>query len=127
MYGVESSLWIKVASMHFEGAVVRWLQSVERRVHSMSWEQFCSALHDRFGRDQHEALISQLFHIKQPGTVAEYVDRFSALVDQLAAYESTDNPLYYAMRFVDGLRDDIKLMVVIQRPTLDTACALAMV
>jgi hypothetical protein len=48
-------------------------------------------------------------------------------VDQLAAYESTDNPLYYAMRFVDGLRDDIKLMVVIQRPTLDTACALAMV
>jgi hypothetical protein len=113
--------------MHFEGVVVRWLQSVEHRVCSMSWEQFCSALHDRFGRDHHEALIRQLFHIKQSGTVAEYVDRFSALVDQLAAYECTDNPLYYAMRFVDGLRDDIKLMVMIQRPTLDTACALAMV
>jgi hypothetical protein len=29
------------------------------------------------------------------------------LVDQLVAYESDANPLYYAMRFVDGLRDDI--------------------
>jgi hypothetical protein len=95
---------------------------------SMSWEQFCSALHDRFGRDQHEALIRQLFHIKQSGTVAEYVDRLSALVDQLTAYESTDNPLFYTMRFVDGLRDDIKMMVLIQRPsTLDTAWVLAMV
>jgi hypothetical protein len=56
------------------------------------------------------------------------VEHFSALVDQLATYETTDNPLYYTMRFVDGLHDDIKLMVMIQRPsTLDTACALAMV
>jgi hypothetical protein len=32
------------------------------------------------------------------------------------------------MRFVDGLRDDIKSMVMIQRPsTLDSACALALV
>jgi hypothetical protein len=30
MYDVESSLWIKVATMHFEGAAARWLQSVER-------------------------------------------------------------------------------------------------
>jgi hypothetical protein len=117
-----------VALMHFEGAAAHWLQSVLHRVHSMSWEQFCSSLHDMFRRDQHEALIRQLFHIKQSGLVAYYVDWFSALVDQLAAYESTDNPLYYEMRFVDGLRDDIKLMVMIQRPsTLDTSCVLPMV
>jgi hypothetical protein len=117
-----------VALMHFEGAAAHWLQSVLHRVHSMSWEQFCSSLHDMFRRDQHEALIRQLFHIKQSGLVAYYVDWFSTLVDQLAAYESTDNPLYYEMRFVDGLRDDIKLMVMIQRPsTLDTSCVLAMV
>jgi hypothetical protein len=32
MYGVEPSLWAKVASMHVEGPVARWLQSVERRL-----------------------------------------------------------------------------------------------
>jgi hypothetical protein len=114
--------------MHFEGAATRWWQLVERRLRAASWEEFCSQLHERFGRDQHEALIKQLFHIRQSGTVAYYVEHFSALVDQLATYETTDNPLYYTMRFVDGLHDDIKLMVMIQRPsTLDTACALAMV
>jgi hypothetical protein len=30
MYGVESSLWIKVAPMHLEGETTRWFQSVER-------------------------------------------------------------------------------------------------
>jgi hypothetical protein len=44
------------------------------------------------------------------------------------SYESDANPLYYAMRFIDGLCDDIKQMVMIQRPsTLDSACALALV
>jgi hypothetical protein len=88
----------------------------------------CTMVHDRFGRDQHEALIRQLFHIRRLRSVAEYVEKFSTLVDQLAAYEADANPLYYTMHFVGGLRDDIKSMVMIQRSsTLDYACALAMV
>jgi hypothetical protein len=46
--------------------------------------------------------------------VSEYVEQFSMLVDQLASYESNPNPLYYAMHFVDGMRVDIKTMVMIQ-------------
>jgi hypothetical protein len=50
------------------------------------------------------------------------------LVDQLVAYEYEANPLYYAMHFVDGLRDDIRFVVMIQRPaTLDSTCALALI
>jgi hypothetical protein len=128
MYDVESTIWVRVASMHMDGVAARWLQSTEHRVRSASWDQFCSLIHDRFSRDQHEALIRQLFHIRQKGTVIEYVEEFSTLVDQLAAYESKANPLYYAMRFVDGLRDDIRSMVMIQHPpTYDSACALALV
>jgi hypothetical protein len=63
MYGVESSLWIRVALMHFDGSTNRWLQYVERHISSLTWVEFCSLLHDRFDRDQHEALIRQLFHI----------------------------------------------------------------
>jgi hypothetical protein len=128
MYGVESSLWIKVASMHLEGAAAHWFQSTKWRLCQASWDSFCTLIHDCFGRDQHEALIHQLFHISQTGIVADYVERFSALVDQLAAYESESNPLYYATRFLDGLRDDIKSVVMIEHPlSLDTACALVLV
>jgi hypothetical protein len=81
-----------------------------------------------FIRDQHEALIPQLFHIRQSGSVADYVESFSLLVDQLTAYEIDTNPLYYVMRFVDGLSDEVKSMVMIQRPSnLDEACVLALV
>jgi hypothetical protein len=36
--------------------------------------------------------------------MSEYIEQFSGLVDQLVAYEEESNPLYYAMRFVDGFR-----------------------
>jgi hypothetical protein len=62
------------------------------------------------------------------GTVTEYVEQFSAPVNQLAPYETNSNPLYYDMRFVDGLCDGIRSMVMIQRPaTLESVCVLALV
>lgn len=73
MYDVEPSMWIKVASMHFEGAAAHWLQLAERRIQGIGWVEFCRLIHAPFGRDQHESLIRQLFHIKQYGPVAEYV------------------------------------------------------
>lgn len=126
MYIVDKSAWIKVAVMFFDGAAGRWYQSVEKKLHGVDWGEFCKLIQDRFGRDQHKLLIRQLFHVKQTGSVADYVDRFAALVDQLAAYTTTTDPLYYTMRFIDGLRDDIKSIVLVQRLSdLDTACTLA--
>jgi hypothetical protein len=128
MYGVELELWIKVASMHLEGATAHWFHSVERRLCHMGWNELCALVHDRFGSDEHETLIRQLFHIRQTSSVPNYVGWFSSLVDQFFTYEASANPLYYAMRFVDGLKDDIKLMVMILWPsTLDSTCAVALV
>jgi hypothetical protein len=57
MYSVEQSVWVRVASMHFEGSAAHWLQSVHRRIRIVTWTELCSRIHDRFCRDQHEALI----------------------------------------------------------------------
>jgi hypothetical protein len=46
MYAVESSLWIRVASMHLKGVAARWFQSLEKRVRALSWEEFCVLVHD---------------------------------------------------------------------------------
>lgn len=43
----------------------------------------------------------------------EYIDRFATLVDQLAAYESNSDPGYLIMRFIDGLRDDLRAPILI--------------
>jgi hypothetical protein len=116
MYGVDPLVWVKVSSMHFEGTAARWLQSIDHKVRHASWSELCSWIHERFGKDQHEILIRQLYRIKQSGSVPEYVDQFCELIDQLKAYSKDTNPLYYTTRFIDGLKDDIKSVVLVQRP-----------
>jgi hypothetical protein len=60
--------------------------------------------------------------------VQDYIDRFTELVDQLVAYQhSSSNHCYYTTRFVDGLKDEIKFVILVQSPVdLDTACSLAL-
>jgi hypothetical protein len=85
-------------------------------------------LHAHFDRDQHAVFIRQLFQIKQTSNVADYVERFTKLVDQLKAYSSTTDPLFYTMRFIDGLRPELKAIILVARPqSLDAAISLALV
>jgi hypothetical protein len=126
MCGVDKASWVKISSMYFDGPAARWLQSIEHRAKYFTWDQFCKFVHDKFDRDQHEILIRQLFHIHQTGPIADYIEQFAQLVDQLATYTSTTDPMYYTMRFIDGLRDDIKSIVLVQHPQdLDTAFVLS--
>jgi len=127
MCSLDSSIWIPLAAMHMNGPAARWFQSVEDKLRSAEWSDFSKFLLDRFGRKQKELLIRQLFHIRQSGSVADYVSQFSELLDQLVAYGHVTEPIYYAMRFLDGLRSDIKSAVSLHRPTtFDTAASLAL-
>lgn len=127
MYTIDPTRCVKVSGMHFTGLAARWIQSIDSKLKSLSWPEFCKLLHDWFGRDQHEILLRQLFHIKQTTTVVDYVDRFAALMDHLAPYDSCNDMLYFTTRFVDGLRDDIRVVIVVQRPlNLDTTYTLSL-
>jgi len=127
MYGVEEFMWISVSEHYLEGPAARWFQSIESQLRSATWSTFCQLLHDRFDRDQHELLIRKLFSIKQLTSVSDYVTRFTELVDQLSAYSNSTNPVYYTMRFIDGLFPEIIAVVLVQRPqNLDAACVLAL-
>jgi hypothetical protein len=51
MYTVPHRRWVKVANMHMTAAAARWLQSVEDHIHKSTWEFFCQAVMERFGKD----------------------------------------------------------------------------
>ncbi|WVZ50251.1 LOW QUALITY PROTEIN: hypothetical protein U9M48_001525 [Paspalum notatum var. saurae] len=90
--------------MHFSAAAACWLPSVEKKLRTVSWEEFCHMLLVRFGRDQHE------IHI----------------LDRLTAYKCHTDPLHYTMRFIEGLRPELKAAVLMQQPSdLDTAYILS--
>jgi len=94
----------------------RWLQSLDPRVKRLPWKDFCQLVLNRFGKAQYEALVRQMFNIRQTSSVQDYIDRFASLIDQLVAYGSSTDPVFFAMRFVDGLRSDICNPVHMQRP-----------
>lgn len=84
-------------------------------------------LQSRFGRNKHQNLVRQMFHIRQTSTVEEYVERFSELYDQLTAYETNPSAVHYVTRFMEGLTPSVRLLVGIQQPAdLDSAYALAL-
>jgi hypothetical protein len=126
MYTVDPSVWVQVAYMQFIGPAARWLQSIEFRLSHISWGEFCHLIQDRFAKNQHQTLLRRLFHIRQMGTVSSYVEEFAQLIDQLNAYHTMPDPLYYTLKFVEGLKDDIKAVVMLQCPSdFDTATVLA--
>jgi hypothetical protein len=126
MYSVPYEKWVQVAVNYFEGPAARWLQAVERRVYKSSWHEFCALFLERFGRDEHDLLIRRMLHIKQTGSITEYISQFVELIDQLTAYESPADPRHYTMKFIDGLSPAIRSSVFLQRPKdLDTACTFA--
>jgi hypothetical protein len=127
MYSIHPSVWVHVATHHFTHAAARLLQSGESEIQHVSWETFSNLIHERFSRDQHELLLRQLFHIKHTSTVSDYIDKFTDLYEQLKAYNPNPDKLYFTTRFVDGLCEDIRSVVMVSRPQdLDTACTLAL-
>ena len=112
--------------MYLEVPADRWYQSITPQLADASWDT-CRLLHDRFDRDQHELLLCKLFNVHQQTTVAAYVTEFSELKDQLTAYSQHSDPMYFTMSSIDGLKLDIKAIVLVQRPqTFDAACSLAL-
>jgi hypothetical protein len=113
--------------LHFSGAAGIRLQSVRKKIASLDWISFTTLLSTRFGRDRHQLLLRQFYTIKQTSSVADYIERFDILMNHLVSYSDTTHPLYFLTRFVEGLRADIRSVVMVQRPTdLDTACSLAL-
>ena len=126
LYEVDPNSWVRVARMHLVAAAKRWYNSVESQIQDCNWKTFTSLVLNRFGQEHHELLLRQLFQIRQIGTVDEYIEQFSAIVDQLGAYNRTTDPMFYTMRFIDGLKDHIRAAVALHRPpNWDTACVLA--
>lgn len=120
-------MWVHVATHHFTHAAARWLQSIESEVQNISWDSFAALIHERFSRDQHALLLRQLFRIKHTSTVSDYIEKFTDLFEQLKAYNPNPDKLYFTTRFIDGLREDIRSVVLVARPQdLDSACTLAL-
>lgn len=75
MFDTDPAIWIAVAAMQFEGDAAQWLSSVQHKIASLSWQEFCVAVMLRFGKNQHQSLVRKLYRLRQTSSVAAYVWR----------------------------------------------------
>jgi len=125
--GIPSQQWVKLATLNFVGTADFLLQFVETIVKEVGWVELCAAVCARFEKDQHNSLLRQFFHIQQQSTVSDYIEHFDELGHQIRAHDPTFSAALATSRFIDGLRADIKAVVMIHKPIyLDTASYLAL-
>jgi hypothetical protein len=113
--------------MGLVGSAALWYQTMQSDIIKMSWDTFATTLCNRFDKDEHNHLIRHFFHIKQSSSVTEYVELFSGLVHQILAHDPAFPQTVITNRFLDGLKQEIRAVIMIHRPqTLDTASSLAL-
>lgn len=119
--------WVSYGTSQFVGAAATWLESFLAKSPQAGWEELVLAVQARFMRNQHQVLLRRLYHIAQSGSVEDYVQRYSSLVDQITAYDARSDPLNLLTRFLDGLKPGVRVLVAIQQPPdLDTAYTMAL-
>jgi hypothetical protein len=58
-------------------------------------------------------LIRQFYAIKQTTTVFDFIERFDVLMNHLMSNSEDTHPYYFLTRFIEGLRVDIRAVVMI--------------
>jgi hypothetical protein len=123
---IDKELWVDTSVVYFTGEAALWLQWTNAHVDAPSWEDFVYAVCEKFGRREFEHLLRQFARLRQTDTVAEYAAQFTVAMNGLIAHHKSWDPLYFVTKFVDGLRPDIRVVVMVQQPKdLDAAVALA--
>ncbi|XP_021653075.2 uncharacterized protein LOC110644554 [Hevea brasiliensis] len=84
---------------------------------SHSWKDFEKDLCRRFGEDGLEDVVEEIMKMRQEGTVEEYQDKFEDRRIRLERVMPNLGEAYFLSAFVGGLRDDIRPMVRMMKPT----------
>ncbi|WVZ79457.1 hypothetical protein U9M48_027033 [Paspalum notatum var. saurae] len=127
VYSVADALKTRFAALNFIGAAATWLQTFERRGRVLDWTQFCSAVFEKFDKDQYQNQLRQLENLSQQGSVSEYQEQFERLAHGILLYNSSYDDTYFVTRFLGGLKEEIRVPISLHRPKeVQSALALAL-
>jgi len=100
---------------------------LEIPIPKLPWPELCKAVCDKFEKDEHNSLLRQFFRIKQTEGVVDYIEHFDGIVHQILAHDPKFSTSTITNRFIDGLKDEIRAVVLVHRPgNLDTASSIAL-
>uniref|UniRef100_N1QY73 Retrotransposon gag domain-containing protein n=1 Tax=Aegilops tauschii TaxID=37682 RepID=N1QY73_AEGTA len=75
----------------------------------MHWDELCTALGMKFGREQYQVHLRQFRLLKQTGTVHEYMLQFEEIMHHLLAHNLAFDPVFFTTQFLEGLKHEIRV------------------
>ncbi|KAL0371048.1 UNVERIFIED_CONTAM: hypothetical protein Sangu_0422900 [Sesamum angustifolium] len=117
---------VPLASVHLEGKADVWFQGSMEGKGSLSWQEFVSAVLERFEDLDCEKVMGKFSKLQQETTVNAYLDKFEELNSYMMEFNKDLNEELFVMKFISGLRKDIKGLTSTMKPkTLNQAIILA--
>lgn len=62
---------------------------------ALSWEELCSVLCSKIGREQYQAHLRQFNTLRQTGTIGDYMTQFEELMHQMLAHNLAFYPVFF--------------------------------
>lgn len=126
LLNIPESMWTTIASLHMEGNVENWLQ-VHKLNHGLgTWEQFITAVQDKFGAFDYQHAIEEMLQLHQVESVEDYVSAFEASQFQISMHDQGIGDTYFISQFIQGLKPEIRYPVQGQAPdTMEKVVRLA--
>ncbi|WVZ65096.1 hypothetical protein U9M48_014517 [Paspalum notatum var. saurae] len=116
----EEKVWM--ASYNLEDGAQMWYIQVQEDEDTPSWRRFKELLNLRYGSPQRSAPLAELAECRRTGTVAEYQDRFQALLARAGPLRESQR----VQLFTGGLQPPLSIDVRIQNlQSLAAAMSLA--
>jgi hypothetical protein len=116
----EEKVWM--ASYNLEDGAQLWYMQIQIDMGTPSWCRFKEPLNLHYGPPLRSAPLAELAECRRTGTVADYMDRFQALLARAGPLLEEQ----CVQLFTGGLMPPLSLDVRIQNPqTLDAAMSLA--
>jgi len=126
IYNITESLKVTAAVMHLEGNAAKWWQAYKQNHAVPTWQPFCSLILDKFGADDFRQALNDLLSLKQTGTMEEYTNAFQSLQFDVTMHNCHYDELFFATKYVDGLKEEIRATVEPHVPaTVDRATLIA--
>ena len=116
MNTIPAHQWVEVVSYYLEGKADIWFEGLIRENESwMDLEEFAQILCRRFG--SREDSVEEFNKLIQDKSVDDYIERFEELRSVMSALNSSLTEFYYVSSFINGLKEDIKPMLKILKPS----------
>ncbi|XP_027088658.1 uncharacterized protein [Coffea arabica] len=116
-YQIPEEQKVEVIEMYLEGRADKWFQGVKLEKPGITWRMFEELLYKIFDNRNGKDVVEEFNKLQQARNVEEYQERFEELKTLMMIKNPHLDEEYFISSFISGLKDEIKTMIRMLRPT----------